>query len=137
VGRTPKVQTPDSGNRLLKVELLQSRFAWLPRSDHALSRLPTTWQRPITGPHKMTTIKHLAVVCTPTARARAILPKDLKSACARIALERSRPLAWLTASDLRKKAQLMLAAGSSALVVEAHLDGLLADALKVQWLGVQ
>jgi hypothetical protein len=60
------------------------------------------------------------------------LPKELKSICARIALEQSRRAQWDSASALRKEAQVMLALGQDSARVKAHLDGLLVDAVAAQ-----
>ena len=60
------------------------------------------------------------------------LPKELKSICARIALEQSRRAQWDSAAALRKEAQAMLALGQDSALVKAHLDGLLLDAVVAQ-----
>ncbi|NMM15370.1 MAG: hypothetical protein HHJ17_17775 [Rhodoferax sp.] len=60
------------------------------------------------------------------------LPKDLKSTCARIALERGRSAQRATTAELRKQAQAMLASGQPAMLVQAQLDAMLGDALRAQ-----
>lgn len=60
------------------------------------------------------------------------LPTETKSLCSRIALERTRPAQWKTASELRRQAQAMLVSGQPPMMVEAHLQALLGDALKAQ-----
>lgn len=60
------------------------------------------------------------------------LPAEIKSLCARVALEKTRPMQWQTGAELRKQAQVMLASGQSTMMVHAHLQALLGDALKAQ-----
>ena len=60
------------------------------------------------------------------------LPTETKSLCSRIALERTRPAQWKAASELRKVAQAMLVSGSTPMMVAAHLQALLGDALRAQ-----
>ncbi len=60
------------------------------------------------------------------------LPKEIKSICARIALEQSRRAQWQSAAALRKDAQAMFALGQDSALVKAHLDALLLDAVKAQ-----
>jgi hypothetical protein len=80
----------------------------------------------------MTTTNNDPVVYAPAARARAALPKELKSTCSKIALERTRPLAWHTAATLRKEVAAMLVSGQPLGLVQAHLAALLAAAVKAQ-----
>ena len=60
------------------------------------------------------------------------LPTETRSLCSRIALERIRPAQWQAASELRKQAQAMLASGQPPMLVTAHLQALLGDALRDQ-----
>ena len=60
------------------------------------------------------------------------LPAEIKSLCARVALEKTRPMQWQTGAELRKQAQAMLASGQPQMMVHAHLQALLADSLAAQ-----
>lgn len=60
------------------------------------------------------------------------LQPEIKSLCARIALERTRPIQWQTAQELRKDCQRVLASGEPIEGVQAWLRGLLGDAMKAQ-----
>lgn len=60
------------------------------------------------------------------------LTPELKTLCAKIALERTRPAQWRTAGEMRKQAQAMLVSGSPPMLVQAHLQALLGDALQAQ-----
>lgn len=60
------------------------------------------------------------------------LPAEIKTLCSRIAHERTRPVMTRTSLELRKQAQAMLASGSPAMLVDAHLHALLADAHRAQ-----
>lgn len=60
------------------------------------------------------------------------LSPELKTLCARIALERTRPAQWRTAGEMRRQAQAMLLSGQPPMLVQAHLQALLGDALKAQ-----
>lgn len=60
------------------------------------------------------------------------LPAETKTLCARIAMERTRPIITRTTVELRRQAQGMLASGQPAMLVQAHLQALLGDALRDQ-----
>lgn len=121
-----RVQSPEHHIRKppRSVRFIANPQLALPPLDHGLTR------------HQSTPLKTCRVR-TRGARERKktmkpLLPKEIKSICARIALEQSRRVQWNTAAALRKDAQAMLATGKDAALVKAHLDGLLADAVKTQ-----
>ena len=60
------------------------------------------------------------------------LQPKLKSLCSKVALERTRPVQWKTAADLRRDAGRILELGKSPEEVEAWLQSLLVDALGAQ-----
>jgi len=60
------------------------------------------------------------------------LSPELKTLCAKIALERTRPAQWQTAAELRKDTTRILASGKPVEGVQAWLEGLLVDAVTAQ-----
>jgi hypothetical protein len=60
------------------------------------------------------------------------LPLETKSICARIALEQNRQVITRTTQALRTQAGAMLGAGQSEMMVQAHLQAMLVDALRSQ-----
>jgi len=60
------------------------------------------------------------------------LSPELKTLCAKIALERTRPAQWKTAAELRKDTTRILASGKPVEGVQAWLEGLLVDAVTAQ-----
>ena len=81
-------------------------------------------------------LKHNHPSHTQARRAREDNPMNsklsapVKSLCNKIALERTRPVQWHEASQLRRKAIDMLGSGQSDGAVIAWLQALLGDALK-------
>ena len=63
------------------------------------------------------------------------LPKLVKSLCSKVALERTRPAAWIDAKALRSAAREMLDSGQSESEVAEWLAGELAAALATQSTG--
>jgi len=61
-----------------------------------------------------------------------MMPPDIRAACNRLALERMRPAARQTASELRRDASRMLQAGQTPEAVRAWLKALQGEALKAQ-----